>query len=144
VKLVWAWLAVLAATMSFASAAEPWEGARVTIESFSAALAQGDIEMLGKLLAPEFRLIEDGVEYDRAAALESVRSAVKTATITRKISGLQIAGREPVAWGVYRVHGTFRAGAESGAFERIETIVLARSPDGWHITQATSAQRSTQ
>ncbi|MGH7550898.1 MAG: YybH family protein [Gemmatimonadota bacterium] len=117
-------------------AAPPDEAAiRAVVDGFHAALATGDsIRALG-YLHPDLVVYESGhaetmaeyrsghlasdIEFSRAVGFETVRDAVVTG------SDLSLFIRE------YRVKGTFR-GREIDA-HGVETIVLARTPEGWKI-----------
>ncbi|MGH7563685.1 MAG: YybH family protein [Gemmatimonadota bacterium] len=108
---------------------------RAVVEGFQTALAAGDSTDALAHLHPDIAVYESGyaetfeayrsghlasdMEFSRAVAFETVRDAVVTG------SELSLYIRE------YRVKGTFRdRGIDAYG---VETIVLARTPQGWKI-----------
>jgi hypothetical protein len=118
--------------------------AQSTLERFSSALATGDAGVLSNLSSPEFRMVEDGVEYDLRAALSSTKAAIRSAVVTRSTGDFYIRRQGDVAWAVYRVDGHFKSRDASGDFHRIETAVLSRHGDIWRVEILTSSPLTEQ
>jgi uncharacterized protein DUF4440 len=125
--------AIIAANKAREMAAVEW-----TLRNFNQSLTRGDTIVMRTLVRPDYRLVEDSVEYDVASAVTAVSSAHAAGKISREISDLKIEQRGKLAWATYHVHAMFVTGRDTLRFTRLESAVLERTDVQWMIAFMTS------
>jgi hypothetical protein len=117
---------LLTPALRSSDAAEPKDAAAVrsTLEPFNAAIGESSVEALRNCTTAAFHLIEDGIDHDRQKTEEWLLEAAREGRISRNISNIRLEF------------------GEATAFDRIETVVLARGSGGWRVSLATSMVRS--
>ena len=131
--------AIIAANRAREVASVEW-----TLRNFNQSLTRGDTAIMHSLVRPDYRLVEDSVEYNVASAVSAVVSAHASGKIAREMSDLKIEARGQLAWATYRVRATFVTGRDTLRFVRLESAVLERSDTQWMIAFMTSAPAAPQ
>jgi ketosteroid isomerase-like protein len=130
---------IIAANRAREVAAVEW-----TLRNFNAALTRGDTTAMRSLVRPDFRLIEDSVEYDLPNAVTAVATAHAAGTLTRQVADLKVEAKGPTAWATYHVHATFASGRDTLRFSRLESAVLQKIESQWTIAFMTSSPTAPQ
>jgi Domain of unknown function (DUF4440) len=134
------WLSFSSAQAQTRTAKQPSASAEVeaTLTRFSQALATANRDTFGKLVTPEFSLLDEGRVYNLASAIESVQSVLSTGSMIRTPQNFRTTVRGSVAWSHYEVTGEFRGPDGVIALKLIEAAVLERAPSGWQMALMTT------